>query len=134
MAYNFIHGKLTTIQLSGQYFAALTCSYNQGLSDLTDITYTQTGGATWRILLPGYSLVDGDLSFVYDTLNQPVLSPQNQIPGQLMTMIFSPDGTKLYSLTAYSETLSIPGGPGVKGPVVCKTGWKSSGSVTVPAA
>jgi hypothetical protein len=102
------------------------------LSDLTDITYTQTGGATWRILLPGYNQANGTLSFVYDTLNQPVLSTQNQIPGTLMTMVFSPDGTKLYTLTAYSNGLSIPGGPGVKGPVACKTNWMSSGTVTRP--
>ena len=134
MAFNFIHGRLTTVQYGGSYFAALNVDFNGGLSDLTDITYTQTGGATWRIMLPGYSLVDGSTKFVYDTLNQPVLAPQNMTPGQLMTMIFSPDGTKLYTLTAYAETLSIPGGPGVKGPVICTAGWKSSGTVLYPAA
>lgn len=132
MALNPVHGRLSTIQIASTYFAALTVSYKEGLSDLTDITYTQVGGATWRIMLPGYNLVDGDLTFVYDTLNQPVLTPQNMIPGTLMSLIFSPDGTKLYTLTAYSGGLNIPGGPQVKGPVICTTNWSSSGVVTRP--
>ncbi len=134
MANAFVHGKLTTIQIASTYFAALTADYNEELSDLTDITYTQVSGATWRILLPGYNQVGGTIGFVYDTLNQPVLSPQNQIPGTLMSLIFSPDGTKLYTLTAYSQSLSIPGGPQVKGPVAAKCAWMSSGVVTRPTS
>ena len=133
MAYNFVHGKLSTVQIGGGYFAALTCDYNEDLSDLTDITYTQTGGATWAILLPGYNKAAGSLSFVYDTLNQPVLTPQNMIPGVLMTLVFSPDNTKFYSMTAYSAGLKIAGGPRT-GPTACTGNWQSSGVVTRPAS
>ena len=134
MANAFVHGKFTTLQIGGSYFAALTCDYNGGLSDLSDITYTQVGGATWQILLPGYSKASGSLSFVFDTLNQPTFGAFNQNPGQLMTLIFSPDGTKLFTLSAYSGTLAIPGGPAVKGPVACKTTWESTGAVVVPTS
>lgn len=134
MANTFIHGKLSTIQFGGTYFAALTVKYSEGLSDLSDVTYTQSGGATWQIMLPGYSKASGSLTFVYDTLNQPVLSPQSQIAGALMSMIFSPDGTKLFTFSAYSEGFDIPGGPQVKGPVVCTTNWQSTGVVTRPTS
>lgn len=134
MANNFIHGRLSTIQFASTYFAALTADYNEGLSDLTDITYTQVGGATWQILLPGYNKANGTVSFVFDTLNQPTVGNSSQIPGALGALIFSPDGTKLYTLSVYFETLAIPGGPGVKGPVVCKTTWQSTGTVTRPTS
>ena len=133
MANNFIHGRLTTVQISATYFAALTANIDEGLSDLTDITYTQTGGATFQILLPGYNKMAGSLAFVYDTLNQPILTPQNMIPGQLMTLIFSPDGTKLYSMSAYSAGLKIAGGPRT-GPTACSCDFQSSGSYTRPTS
>lgn len=133
MANNFIHGKLSTVQLGGTYFAALTCDWKEGLSDLSDITYTQTGGATFQILLPGYNKASGSLAFVYDSLNQPVLGSQNMIPGVTIALIFSPDGVKLYSLSVISEGLSIAGGP-KQGPTACVGNWQSSGSYTRPSS
>lgn len=129
----FVHGKLSTVQIGGTYFAGLTINYNEDLSDLTDITYTQSGGATWAVMLPGYNKATGTISFVYDINNQPVLSPENMIPGTLMTLILSPDGTKLYSLSAYSGKFSWAGGPRT-GPTACSTDWSSTGTVTRPAS
>jgi hypothetical protein len=128
----FTHAKLSTFQISGNYYPVLTVKYTEGLSDLSDITYTVQTGATWQVLLPGYNKATIALTFVYDTLNQPVLSPQSMIPGVLATLVFSPDGTKLYSLSAYSESLDIPGGPQVKGPVISSVTLQSSGTVTRP--
>jgi hypothetical protein len=135
VANNFIHAKLSTVQISSQYFAALTLDYNEDLSDLSDITYTQVGGATWRILLPGYNMASGTLSFVYDTLNQPVLTPFNMSPGTLInTFSISPDGTKLYTMAIYSAGLAWTGGPQQKGPVMVRVPWQSTGTVTRPAS
>ncbi len=134
MANAFVHSKSTTFQFGGNYYPCLTVKYTEGLSDLSDITYTQAGGATFRILLPGYNMATVAATFVYDTLNQPVLSPQNMIPGASGAIIFSPDGTKLYSMTCYSESLEIPGGPAVKGPVIASVTLQSSGVVTRPSS
>ncbi len=134
MANAFTHSKLTTFQIGGNYYPCLTVKYTEGLSDLSDITYTQPSGAAWRVLLPGYNQATVAITFVYDTLNQPVLSPQSMIPGASATIIFSPDGTKLFSMTAYSESIDIPGGPQVKGPVIASVTLQSSGVVTRPSS
>ncbi len=134
MANAFQHAKSTTFQIGGTYYPCLTVKYTEGLSDLSDITYTQATGAPWRILLPGYNQASLALTFVYDTLNQPVISPQNMSPGASASYIFSPDGTKLYSMTCYSESLEIPGGPQVKGPVIASVTLQSSGVVTRPTS
>ncbi len=134
MANAFIHAKSTTFQIGGNYYPCLTVKYTEGLSDLSDITYTLSTGAAWRVLLPGYNQATVALTFVYDTLNQPVISPQNMSPGASATIIFSPDGTKLYSMTAYSESLDIPGGPQVKNAVIASVTLQSSGVVTRPSS
>lgn len=134
MANAFTHAKLTTLQIGGNYYPCLTVKYGEGLSDLSDITFTVAGGATWQVLLPGYNKATLSLTFVYDTLNQPVLSPQNMSTGAQANYIFSPDGTKLYSLAAISETLDIPGGPQVKGPVIASVTLQSTGTVTRPSS
>ncbi len=134
MANAFVHAKSTTFQIGGNYYPCLTVKYTEGLSDLSDITYTQAGGATWQILLPGYNKATLALTFVYDTLNQPILSPQNMAAGASASFIFSPDGTKLFSMSAYSESIEIPGGPQVKGPVAASVTLQSSGVVTRPTS
>ena len=129
----FIHGKLSTIQIGGTYFAGLNISYDEKLSDLTDITFTRSGGATFGNFLPGYNFATGTLSFVYDSANQPVLSPQNMIPGVLMTLVVSPDGTKFYSFTAWSGEFQWAGGPKA-GPVMCSTNYTSEATITRPSS
>ncbi len=133
MANTFTHGRLTTIQIGGTYFAGLTASYKEVTSDMTDISFTVSGGVTFGTFLPGYNYATGTLTFIYDTTNQPVLSPQNMIPGTLMTLVISPDGTKLYSFSAYSGEFDWEGGP-TAGPVKCSTNYQSTGTITRPSS
>ncbi len=133
MPNTFIHGKLSTIQIGGTYFAGLNISYDETLSDLTDITWTRSGGATFGNFLPGYNFATGTISFVYDSQNQPVLSPQNMIPGTLMVLIISPDGIKPYAMSAWSGKFSWAGGP-KQGPTACSTNWTSEGVITRPGS
>jgi hypothetical protein len=135
LANAFVHSKLSTIQFGGTYFAGLTISYNETLSDLSDITFTQSGGATWAVKLPEYNMAKGEAAYVYDTLNQPTVAGNLlQVPGTLMTMIMSPDGTKFFSFNAYSAELDWNGGPQTKGPVGSKTAFESTGTVTRPTS
>lgn len=133
MANTFIHGKLSTIQIGGTYFAGLNITFDEKLSDLTDITFTRSGGATFGNFLPGYNFATGTISFVYDSQNQPVLSPQNMIPGTLMVMIVSPDGIKPYSFSAWSGEFQWAGGPKA-GPVMCSTNYNTESTITRPAS
>jgi hypothetical protein len=127
----FIHGKLSTVTIATTQFAGLTISYDHDLSDLTDITYTQAGGATWAVFLPGYNVVSGDITFVFDTSNPPYLSPQNMTPGTLMALVVSPDGVRNFSFNAYSGKFHWGGGPR-GGPVNCSTHFQATGTVTLP--
>jgi len=131
--FTFTHGKLSTVTIGGTQFAGLTITYDEKLSDLTDITYTRAGGATFANWLPGYNYATGVITFVYDTSNQPVLNPQSMIPGTLMTLVVSPDGTKLYSFTAWSGEFQWAGGPR-GGPVNCSTNYTTEGTITRPSS
>ncbi len=129
----FLHGKDSTIQIGGTYFAALTINYDDKLSDLTDITYTKSGGVTFGIFLPGYRFATGTVTFVYDSANQPVLDPQKMIPGTLMTIILTPGASKMFSFQAYSGEFQWAGGPRT-GPTACSTNWTSNDTITVPTS
>jgi hypothetical protein len=134
IANSFINGKLGLISVGGANFATMQFDFTETLSDLTDITYTVSGGATFAYVLPGYNMCAGTLTFVYDTLNQPVLSTQSQIPGQSINLVLYPDGTKPWVIAAIAESMNWGSGPGVKGPVVVKTTWKSNGAYTRPTS
>ena len=135
MANAFVHAKLSNVTLTGTYFAVLQLNYEESLSDLSDITYTTSAGATFAVKLPGYNMAKGDMSYVYDTLNQPTVAGNLlQVPGTLMTIVQSPDGTKFFSYSAYSATLGWNGGPQVKGPVASKTAFESTGTITRPTS
>ena len=128
MANAFVHGRLSTVQVGGTYFAGLTITYNEKLSDCADITYTVSGGATYGVFLPGYNFITGNISFIWDSDNKPVSSP-NMVPGTLMTLVLSPDGTELFSFSAWSTGLDWTGGP-TAGPVKVQTGFQSTGTYT----
>lgn len=130
MPNTFIHGRLGTITIGGTLFASEQYDYTEEIQ-LEDITYTVSGGVTFQVLLPGYAKVSGTITFVYDTSNQPVLSPQNMIPGTLMALVLYPDGTKPYTFSAYAGTFRFPSGPKA-GPVRCTTNFQSTGNVTRP--
>lgn len=130
MANNFIHGKSGTVTIGGNLFAVTQFAFTMS-NDLADITHSGANG--YQVMLPGVTKASGTLTFVFDTLNQPTVSPINQTPGQSMTLVLSPDGTKNYSFTAYSGELSWSSGPQA-GAVLCTTSFQSSGTITVPSA
>jgi len=130
---NFVHGKLSTVSIGGTSFAATDFDVTGGLSDLTDITFTQTGGATFAVLLPGYRKAKGSVRWIYDTANQIIISPFSVVEGASITFIFTPDGTKQWSYTAFIEMITWGGGP-KKGPVGGSFDWQSSGTYTYPSS
>lgn len=130
MANNFVHGKSGTCTVNGTSFAVTQFSFQMS-NDLADITHSQANG--YQVMLPGVTRASGNLTFVFDTLNQPTVSPINQTPGQSLTLVLSPDGTKNYSFTAYSGQLSFSSGPQA-GAVQVTTSFQSSGTITVPSS
>lgn len=129
---NFIHGKLGTISLNSNLFNAEQFDFTESTT-LDDITYTVSGGATSKILLPGYNWAVGTITFVYDTNNQPTIAPYDMVPGQLLTLILYPDGTKPYSFSAYSGSFRFASGPKA-GTVRCTTNFESTGAITHPSS
>lgn len=130
MANNYIHGKSGTCSVNGTLFNVEQFSFTM-TSDLDDITHTGAGG--YGVVLPGVIRANGQLSFVFDTLNQPTVSPLNQTPGQALTLVLSPDGTKQYSFGAFSGELQFSSGPKA-GAVRVTTSFQSSGTITVPSS
>lgn len=130
MANNFIHGKSGTVTIGGNLFYVEQFSFEMS-NGLADITHS--GAAGCQVMLPGIMSATGRLTFVYDTLNQPTVSPLNQTPGQSMVLVLSPDGTKQFSFTAFSEGLSFSSGPKA-GAVEVTTSFRSSGTITVPVS
>src|SRR6185312_16281205 len=98
---NFVSGKLGTISINANFFNAEQYDFEESTT-LDDITYCKTTGATFKILLPQYNWANGTVTFVYDTNNQPTISPFDMRPGTLMAMVLYPEGTKPYSFAAYS--------------------------------
>lgn len=129
MANTFVHGRLSTVQIGGTYFAGLTITYDEKLSDLTDITYTVSGGQTFGVQLPGYNFATGTISFIWDSSNKPLSGAYNMIPGTLMALVASPDGSELFTFSAYSGEFTWTGGP-TAGPVKVTTSFTSSGTIT----
>lgn len=130
---NFAQGWKGTISINGTLFNALQYSFTE-TTDLEDITYTQASGATAQVLLPGYKKVNGTISFVYDTANQPTISPFDMRAGTLMTLILYPEGTKPYSFQAYSGQFEFSSGPQAGTSVKCSTNFSSTGAITEPTS
>lgn len=126
MANNFINGKAGTVTIGGTQFASEQYSFTHEV-DLDDITYTQAGGATAQVLLPGYERASGTITFVYDTLN--VATIYSLRAGQLITLALLPDGSKSYSFSAYSGSFTFSSGPKA-GTVRCTTNFRSTGTIT----
>lgn len=130
MPNTFAHGKLVALQVGGTYFASLGISWGEVLSDLQDITFTRSGGATFRNSLPGYNYSTGDIEFVWDSSNIPLAGAINMTPGTLMALIFTPDGVNLFTMSAWSGSFNIPSAGPTKGPVKATVGYTTEGSYT----
>lgn len=131
MPNTFIHGKLVAVQLTGTYFATLGISWDDGLSDLEDITFTQAGGATFGIYLPGYRKATGQLSFVWDSSNVPFSGGINLAPGTLVPLIWTPDGTSLITANVWSRNFTFAENGPTKGPVKASVPFTANGSYTI---
>jgi hypothetical protein len=129
---NFISGRLGTISINSNFFNAEQYDIEEATT-LDDITYTQVGGATFKILLPQYNWVTGTITFVYDANNQPTIAPFDMRAGTLMALILYPEGTKPYSFNAYSGNFRWASGPKA-GTCRCTTRYESTGTVTFPTS
>lgn len=130
----FIHGRLGLISINSTNFFAEQFDFTETVvGGNQDITYCVAGGATYQVMLAGYNGVKGTITFIYDTANQPVLSPFSMIPGTLMALILYPDGTKPYTFSALSGEFKWGSGPKA-GPVRCTTSYDSTGNVTHPSS
>ena len=127
---NFVHGTKGTVSINGNLFNSLTFEFEES-TDLEDITYTVSGGATAQVMIPGYKKVSGIISFVYDTANQPTIAPYDMRAGTLMALVLYPEGTKPYTFNAYSGTFRWASGPQA-GAVKCSTSFQSTGAITEP--
>ena len=133
----FVHGKQGTVTFNGNQFAAMTINFKEHTS-LEDITYTVAGYATAQVMLPGYRKGTGSVNFIYDTANQPTISPFDlrptaTVPPVPIAAIFSPDGTKSWSCNIYSEELGFTTGPHA-GAVKCTMSFQSTGPITEPSS
>lgn len=128
---NFVQGWKGTISINANFFNALQYGFEE-FGDLEDITYTAP--ATFRVVLPGYPGARGNVSFCYDTANQPTISPFDLRFGTLMVMILYPEGTKPYAFSAYSGNFKFDSGPQAGVSVKCSTSFESTGTITFPTS
>lgn len=128
----FIHGLKGTVSLNGNLFNALTIDFEESTT-LEDITYTQAGGATYAVKIPGYISGSGSVNFIYDTANQPTISPYDMRPGRSTPIAFIvyPDGTKPFSCNVWPSALRFTTGP-TAGAVKCSMTYESTGAITEP--
>ena len=76
----FIHGKTGLFSFNGTLFNALDITFEE-TTTVEDITYTVSGSATYQTVIPGYRKGACTVTFVYDTANQPCISPFDMRPG-----------------------------------------------------
>lgn len=127
---NFISGIKGTVSLGGSLFNVKQFKFTM-TTNLDDITHSGANG--FQVMLPGVTKARGELTFTFDTANQPTVSPYNMTPGQLMALVLSPDGTKQYTFSGYSGEFSFQSGPQA-GDVECTTTFESTGTITVPSS
>lgn len=123
-----------TISWGGTLFNALQFSYTD-TAPLEDITYSVAGGATFAVKLPGYRSISGNVQFVYDTANQPTISPFDMVSrSATAAIIIYPEGTKAFSFSAYTSNFQFSTGPQAGVSVKCSCDFESTGAVTVPSS
>lgn len=127
---NFISGVKGTVQINGNLFYVKQFKFRMFIA-LDDITHSGAQGA--QVKLPGVYGAEGDLTFTFDTANQPTVSPYNMTPGQLLQLVLEPDGSKAYSFSGYSGEFTFQSGPKA-GDVECTTHVESTGLITVPTS
>jgi len=122
-----------TITINSNDFNALQFDYEE-FGDSEDITYSRAGSATYRAILPGYPGVRGQVIYVYDTLNQPTISPLDFRFGTLATIVIKPEGTKPFSFTAYLLNFKFSTGPQAGVSVKCTSNFESTSDLVRPTS
>jgi hypothetical protein len=86
-------------------------------------------------MLPGYKRITGSVSFVYDTANQPTISPFDLRPGNATAIpaVFYPEGTKPWACSIFPESIQFTTGP-TAGAVKCSMSFQSTGAITEPTS
>lgn len=130
MANNFIHGKQTTFAIGSTVFDVLTVDFNHEV-DAADITHTGAGGS--QVMLAGVERSDCTITFVYDTLNKPTISPQQLKPGTVATLHQKPDGVDDFNASYLCTKFGWKGGPSA-GALIVTVEAKSTGPITVPVS
>lgn len=130
MPTNFISGIKGTVSIGGTLFNVKQFKLRLHTT-LDDITHS--GAQGYQVKLPGVTGADGDLTFTYDIDNAPTFGTFNMLPGTLLALVLEPDGTKPYTLSAYSGEFSFSSGPKA-GDVECTTHFESTGPFTVPTS
>lgn len=133
----WVHGKQGLVSFNGNMFNALSITFEE-TTQLEDITYSTSGSATARVVLPGYRMGSGSVTFIYDTANQPTvpplsLQPTATVPPTPIAAVFYPDGVKQFSCNMYTERLSFTTGPQA-GAVKCTLAFQSTGPITEPSS
>lgn len=126
----FVHGKDGTVTVGGNLFNVTKFTYKEQ-NHTADITHS--GAAGYQVLLKGVTMASGTLTFVYDTANQPTVSPYDMTTGTTLSLILRPEGTKPYTFSAISQELSWDSGPAA-GAVNCTVNYSSTGTITRPSS
>ena len=130
---NFAPAWKGTVSFNGTLFNALSFDWESSAAS-EDITYSQSGGATYQIMLAGYKKASGSVTFVYDAANQPQLSPSSLVEGSTVSMIAYPEGTKPYACTALVTSMKWSSGPQAGVSAKGTMSWTSTGAYTIPAS
>ena len=129
MANTFIHGKDGRVLIGSTDFAVEQFAMTHTVTT-DDITHTAASG--YRVILPGIESMDGTITFIYDTLNKPTVSP-NLTPGTTATIHFKPDGVDDFTGSFVLTELSWSSGPKA-GAVRVNAKAMSSGAFTKPSS
>lgn len=126
----YVHGKDGTVTIGGNLFYVTKFSYGEKNST-ADVTHS--GASGFQVKIKGVTSADGTLTFIYDTANQPTVSPYDMSTGNTAALILKPEGTKPYSFSAIFETLNWDSGPSA-GAVTVTVNYSSIGIITRPAS
>ncbi len=126
----FIHGKAGTATIGSTVYNVMQFDFAMSITK-EDITHS--GAAGYQVLLGGILSATGSLSFVYDTANKPVISPQNMTPGTVAVLHLKPDGTDDYSFSALFHDFKFKSGPKA-GAVEVTVDASSTGAITIPTS
>ena len=91
---------------------------------------THTGAAGSRVVLDNIESFDGTLSFVYDTLNKPTVSPVMK-PRTFAVVHLKPEGSDDFSANCLFSKFSWKSGPKA-GAITITCNVMSSGPITYP--